>query len=114
MPMLVVVKTSWPLRLNGDSKLGLNAARHVGRVAGVRNAVEQNRELVAAQPRHHVGFANAMLQTTRHRNQQLIADRMAQTVVDVLEAIEVEEEHGELIILVLLRAFDDELQVLSE
>ena len=59
-------------------------------------------------------LANAVLQTTGHRNQQLIADRMAETIVDVLEPIEVEEEHGELIILVLLRTFDDELQVLSE
>ena len=55
-----------------------------------------------------------MLKPARHRNQQLIADRVAQTVVHVLEAIEVEKQNRKLIILMLLRAFDYKLQILRQ
>jgi len=55
-----------------------------------------------------------VLQTARHRDQQLIPNRVTEAIIHIFEAIEVKKEHGELIILMLLRPFDDELQVLCE
>src|SRR5438445_1819156 len=101
-------------KVKGRLQLFLNALRHVRRVTEIRNAVEQDRELVTTQARNHVNFADAMLKAAGHRNQQLIADRVAQTVVHVLESVEIQKQHGELIILVLLGAFDYKLQVLSQ
>ena len=101
-------------KVKGRLQLFLNALRHVRRVAEIRNAVEQDRELVTTQAGDHINFADAMLKPARHRNQQLIADRVAQTVVHVLEAIEVEKQNRKLIILMLLRAFDYKLQILRQ
>ena len=93
--------------------LQLERLRHGGtqpfgdrqRAVGVADAVEQDRELVAA----HAGERVARLRSratvsaarselsrrSRDLDQQLVARRVAQAVVDDLEAIEVEEQHGE-------------------
>ena len=47
-------------------------------------------ELVAAQPRHCVGGAHAGEQPLRHCAQQRIAGRVAERIVHLLEAVEVE------------------------
>ncbi|GJE72896.1 hypothetical protein CHKEEEPN_4457 [Methylorubrum podarium] len=52
-------------------------------------------ELVAPEPRHHVVAAHMAPQPLGHRPQQVIADRVAEAVVDRLEPVEVEAEHGE-------------------
>jgi hypothetical protein len=78
------------------------------------NSVQQDREFVAAQSGHDVGFANAAFQTPRHGDQQLITDRMTQTVVDVLKTIEVKKEYSKLIVLLVFSALDDEFQVFSQ
>src|SRR5215813_12887581 len=87
-------------------KFLFNALRQRRRLARTCDAIEQNRELVAAETRNHVNFADAVLQTARHGNQKLISDCVTEAVVYVLESIEVEEEHGELIVLVLLCPLD--------
>ena len=56
---------------------------------------EQDGELVAAQPGDGVAGAQARLEPPRDRDQQLVADQVAEAVVDDLEAVEVEEEDGE-------------------
>ena len=56
-------------------------------------AVEQDGELVAAEPRRQVARAQAGAQAARERDQQLVADLVAEAVVDVLEVVEVEQEH---------------------
>ena len=61
----------------------------------VAEPVQQNRELVAAQPRERVALPQARLEAPRHRDEQLVADQVAEAVVDDLEAIEVEIEHRE-------------------
>ncbi len=53
-------------------------------------------KLVAAEPREQVPRLQHTLQSRRDLLQQQIADPMAERVVDDLEAIEVEEQHGEL------------------
>jgi hypothetical protein len=58
--------------------------------------------------------SNAAFQPSCHRDKQLVANRMAETVVHILEAIQIEEQNCELIIFVILRAFHHELQILSQ
>ena len=61
----------------------------------------QHGEFVAAEAGDHVGLAHAALEPSAIDLQQLVADRMAQRVVDVLEVIEIEIMHGELIVAAL-------------
>ncbi len=65
--------------------------------AQVGQARLDHRELVAAQPRHRVAIADAAAQAFGGDAQQLIADRMAQGVVHALEAVEIDEVHGQLV-----------------
>jgi hypothetical protein len=52
-------------------------------------------EFIAAEARHHVSVAHAVFQPLAHRAQQLVARRVAERVVDVLEMIEVQVEDRE-------------------
>jgi len=54
-----------------------------------------NRELVAAEPRHQVVAAQRMRQPQRDVADQFVADRMTERVVDVLEMVEVHKEQGD-------------------
>ena len=51
-----------------------------------------DREFVAAEARHHVVAAQAAAQPLRDAADQLVADRVAERVVDVLEVIEIDVE----------------------
>jgi hypothetical protein len=72
----------------------LDALGDHGRLAGVADVVEQDRELVAAEPGDGVAGAQGRLQPARDRDQQPVADVVPERVVDELEAVEVEEQHG--------------------
>ena len=50
-------------------------------------------ELVAAEPRHEIVAAHDVRQPQRDVADELVADRMAERVVDVLEMVEVDVEH---------------------
>ena len=74
------------------------------RVARSAQAVEQNREFVAAQPGdgllppqvgNRVGAAHAALESPRDRDQKLVTDLMTEAVIDILEPVEVEEQNRE-------------------
>ncbi len=56
---------------------------------------KQDDELVAAQPRHGVAVAQAALEAIGDFLQQLVAGLVAQRVVDLLESIQVQEQHRE-------------------
>jgi hypothetical protein len=58
-------------------------------------AVDDQAELVARQPRHE-GAARGCLNAVRHLDQELVAGRVAEHVVDFLELVEVDAEHGKL------------------
>jgi hypothetical protein len=58
-------------------------------------ALQQHRELIAAQPRHHVLGAGHRYDALGHLHQHAVAGGMADAVVDQLEAVQVEEQHGE-------------------
>ena len=76
-------------------------ARHrlddaVGDRGGIGRLVDrpqQQREFVAAEPRQHVGLARRAPEPGRGLLQHLVADGMAQRVVDRLEVVEVDAEH---------------------
>ena len=53
-------------------------------------------EFVAAEPRDEIGRSDASLQRDGDRLQQFVADQMSERIVDALEFVDVEVEHGEL------------------
>ena len=59
----------------------------------------QDREFVAAKAGGHVAVAQAFAETLRRRLQKLVAGRVPQAVVDVLEVIEIEIKNGKRVIL---------------
>ena len=72
--------------------------------SSARDPGHEQRELVAAEARHRVALADVLLDPLGHLAQQLVADRVAERVVDDLEAVEVEEEDGQpLVVAVGLR-----------
>ena len=65
------------------------------RVDLAARAVEQQRELVAAEPGGGVALAQAAAQPVGHRAQQLVAGVVAVAVVDRLELVDVEQQHAD-------------------
>ena len=62
-------------------------------IASLGLAVAQDdRELVAAEPRDEVELADALPQQPADVGDELVADRVAEAVVDDLEAVEVEHQ----------------------
>ncbi len=62
------------------------------RVVG-RAVLQQHAEFVAAKPSERVALAELALQQHADLAQQSVARRVAARVVDLLEAVEIEEEH---------------------
>ena len=54
-------------------------------------------EFVAAEPGDEIGLADAAAQPAGDAFQQFVADRVAERVVDALEFVDVDIEHGELL-----------------
>ena len=70
---------------------------------------EDQRELVAADARHHVGGPERVAELLGHRTQRLVAEPVAVGVVHLLEAVEV-EQHERHLALRALRALDLHLE----
>ena len=98
------------LRCDGDADAGADqhvVAAHVvalgqalddglGQVAqrlGAGRGGHDDGELVAAQTGHQARVANALAQAGGGLDQEVVADRMAQAVVDALEMVEVQAQH---------------------
>ena len=64
-----------------------------GDILGVGDFREQHDEFVAALPADRIRTAYTAFQAAGDRLQELVADRVAERIIDVLEAIEVETEH---------------------
>ena len=96
MPML---PSAWSWWLGDRERLGElreDAAGHARGLAGVGDVREADDELVAAEARRGVLVPQAVREPLGNRRQQQVADRVAERVVDVLEAVEIEEQHGDL------------------
>ena len=94
MPMLACTS-----RLNSSSRNG--GSRHcddrLGRCREHRAAPTSgtmHRELVAAESSDHAAFGKDALDTRPDLAQQRITGLMTERVVDLLEAIEVDQQHG--------------------
>ncbi len=77
-----------------------------GGAAGFRRLLqllEQDGELVAAQARDGVSRPHAAFEAARHLDQQQVALQVAEAVVDHLEAVEIQEHHGQPVVVVALR-----------
>jgi hypothetical protein len=68
----------------------LDDVRHL---VAVFHAVQDDDELVAAKAAHRVAGAHGIRKALRHRAQQPVADVMAERIVDVFEAVQVDEQH---------------------
>jgi hypothetical protein len=71
---------------------GEHTVGHLRRLSLVGEILQQHRELVAAQPGRGVLEPEAVAETIRHRDEQLVAGRVTEAVVDRLEVVQVEEE----------------------
>ena len=56
---------------------------------------EQHAELVAAEAGGEIGLAQARAEAVCHRSEELVAGGMAESVVDGLEIVDIEEQHGQ-------------------
>ncbi|MNL02295.1 hypothetical protein D3C87_1227960 [compost metagenome] len=71
-------------------------------IAGLLQARQQNDEFVTPQARHGVDVTQLLLEAHGNALEQQVADRVAEAVVDVFEAVKVEEQHGALATVFLL------------
>ena len=97
MPMLPVTWYSWPDSVYGRPTAFEDVLRDRVELARIRAVLDQHDELVAAQARDRVALAQVMPQAPRDVLQQPVARLVAEAVVDVLEAVEVDEEQRELL-----------------
>jgi hypothetical protein len=63
-------------------------------IVGGRESFGQVEKLVPAEAAQRVRIANHLFQSSSDRDQQLIAREMTERVVDALEVVEVQEQHG--------------------
>ena len=94
-PMLAVSTNSWPRTITGSSTAVEQLAGQRGERVALDHVLGDHHELVAAQPGQDVGGAQPVAQAPRHDLQHLVADVVAQRVVDGLEAVEVDEQHAQ-------------------
>ena len=95
MPMLAAMTSSCPFSEKGDCSSSRARSAIWIHVPEVFDVVGEDDELVSAEPGDGVALADAAFQPPADRDQELIADLVAQAIVDELEAVEVEEEDGE-------------------
>jgi hypothetical protein len=76
-------------------------SRRDGGIFGMIDSLKQDDEFVAALAAYGVRGANTIPQTIRHALQELVTDRMSQGIVDVLEAIHIQEEQRNLVLVSL-------------
>ena len=75
-----------------------DARRHVHHLTFATHLFQQDRELVATEARRGVTVAKAGAQPVRRLHQHGITRGMAQRIVDLLEVVQVEEDHGHFVV----------------
>ena len=93
--MLGLTKSCRPASSNGALERFEHLLGHHGRRVAVDHVGQEDGELVTPQPGHGVPGADAVAQTDGGGAQQVVADGVAEAVVDGLEPVEVEEEQGD-------------------
>ena len=59
------------------------------------SSMQVDHELISTQPTEHVGLAQAGLQSLRHQLKNPVTKGMPQRIVDDLETIKIQKQHGE-------------------
>ncbi len=78
----------------GNSDRLLDTHRQRGRLRRIVYSDLHDAEFIAAQTGDRSGIADALLQPRRHRLQKIVADGMAERVVDGFEMVEIKHQHG--------------------
>ena len=97
-PMLAETDSRCPARSKGCCSAFRTRLGQVGELLGAGGVLDQQRELVAAEPRHQMAAGSpaarpgprSCVSRCGHGGQQPVADPVAEGVVDGLEAVEVE------------------------
>ena len=92
----------------------MDTLRHLRGVGLVRNITDKNRKLVAAHARNGVSGPDHADQTAGDRYQQTVAGRVAEAVVDELEAVEIEIKYREPQLIVAFETAQRLLQAVDE
>ena len=71
--------------------------RQQHRILGARHAALDDREFIGVEPRQHVFLAQRRAQPLGDAAQQLVADAVAERIVDRLEIVEAEHQHRHLV-----------------
>ena len=87
--------SSRPSIANGARERRADAATRRQRRLGARDVLDQDQELVTAEAGRHVGAAQAVVDARGDVAEDPVAEPVAQSVVDRLEVVEVEEEDRE-------------------
>ena len=99
MPTLALIWTSRVRITNGEANASLSRRVSSAASSGRLIADLQDQELVALEPRQQLAAGQPRLQAHRHLAQQLGAELLAERVVDALEAVEVEMEQRQHLVL---------------
>ena len=94
MPALAVTRTVSSPAMNGCSRSVASSSAATASASPPLVPAQQAGELVAAEPGDRVAAAQAPGERARDGADQLVAGLVAERVVDVLEAVDVEHEHG--------------------
>jgi hypothetical protein len=94
MPTLVPIGFWCPPDVKGRADLLDHAHGELGRILGLILSHLEDRELTTAHARHKIMLSDGFLQPRRDMAQKLIANAMAESVVDMLEPIKIEGYHG--------------------
>ena len=84
-----------PVDDHGGAQGIVDAPGRLVDLLGVRDPLQDHHEFVPAHAHDHVLGAHGRADALRHGLQQLVAGLVAARVVHVLEAVEVQEQHGE-------------------
>ena len=95
MPTLVPMTMRWPSISNGSARNETSRSREDGGLFRSFDVHLKDREFVAAEAREDVGFAHAGEEALGDGAQELVAHDVSERVVDGLELIEIETQHGE-------------------
>ena len=98
MPMLRPTTIAFAVEVERLRDRGHEPLGEGGGAFWLAQARLHDREFVAAEPRDGVGLPHRGREPRRHLLEQPIAGAMAAQVVDVLEAIEVEAQHRDLLV----------------
>ena len=96
-PTLAVTWNSPVGSSNGTSNASITRSRDRHRLVVGLEQLEQDRELVAAEPGDDVAGADRRAQPHGDLDEQAVAGVVADAVVDLLEAVEVDEQHAEML-----------------